>query len=55
MVYVRLASGTLHAHDTIRLMASGVESDLLELGVFRPQLVPVRRSRRARSATSRRA
>ena len=42
VVYVRLASGTLHAHDTIRLMASGVESDLLELGVFRPQLVPVR-------------
>ena len=41
VVYVRLASGTLHAHDTIRLMASGVESDLLELGVFRPQLVPV--------------
>jgi len=42
VVYVRLASGTLHAHDTIRLMASGVESDLLELGVFRPQLVPVK-------------
>ena len=41
MVYVRLAAGTLHAHDTIRLMASGVESELLELGVFRPQLVPV--------------
>jgi GTP-binding protein LepA len=41
VVHVRLASGTLHAHDTIRLMASGVESDLLELGVFRPQLVPV--------------
>ncbi len=41
VVYVRLASGTLHSHDTIRLMASGVESGLLELGVFRPQLVPV--------------
>jgi GTP-binding protein LepA len=41
VVYVRLAAGTLHAHDTIRLMASGVESELLELGVFRPQLVPV--------------
>ena len=41
IVYVRLASGTLHAHDTIRLMASGVESELLELGVFRPQLVPM--------------
>ncbi len=42
VVYVRLASGTLHAHDTIRLMASKVESGLLELGVFRPQLVPVK-------------
>ena len=42
IVYVRLAQGTLHAHDTVRLMASGVESELLELGVFRPQLVPVR-------------
>ena len=45
VVYVRLAAGTLHAHDTIRLMASGVESELLELGVFRPQLVPVRELR----------
>jgi GTP-binding protein LepA len=41
VVYVRLAAGTLHAHDTVRLMASGAESELLELGVFRPQLVPV--------------
>jgi GTP-binding protein LepA len=43
IVYVRLASGTLHDRDTIRLMASGVETELLELGVFRPQLVPVKR------------
>ncbi len=42
IVYVRLAHGRLHQHDTVRLMASGVESELLELGVFRPQLVPVR-------------
>ncbi len=41
VVYVRLESGTLHAHDRIRLMASKAEADLLELGVFRPQLVPV--------------
>ncbi|HEX9045349.1 MAG TPA: translation elongation factor 4 [Candidatus Limnocylindrales bacterium] len=41
IIYVRLAAGRLHEHDTIRLMASGVESELLELGVFRPQLVPV--------------
>jgi GTP-binding protein LepA len=41
IVYVRLAAGTLHDHDRIRLMASGAEADILELGFFRPQLVPV--------------
>ncbi len=39
--YIRLEEGTLHDHDGIRLMASGAETELLELGVFRPQLVPV--------------
>ncbi len=43
VVYVRLEQGTLHDHETIRLMASGAEAELLELGVFRPQLVPVKR------------
>ena len=41
--YVRLAAGTLHDHDVIRLMASGAEAELLELGFFRPQQVPVER------------
>ena len=41
VVYVRLAAGALHDHDRIRLMASGAEAELLELGVFRPALVPV--------------
>jgi GTP-binding protein LepA len=41
VVYVRLAEGTLRRHDQIRLMASGAEAEPLELGVFRPQLVPV--------------
>jgi GTP-binding protein LepA len=41
VVYIRLEAGTLHGHDRIRLMASGAEAELLELGVFRPQLVPV--------------
>ena len=40
--YLRLAEGTLHDHDVIRLMASGAQTELLELGVFRPQLVPVK-------------
>ncbi len=42
VTYVRLAQGTLYAHDRIRFMASRAETELLELGVFRPQLVPVR-------------
>ncbi len=41
VTYVRLAEGTLHAHERIRLMGSTAEADILELGFFRPQLVPV--------------
>jgi GTP-binding protein LepA len=41
VAYVRLAQGTLRAGETVRLMASAAESEILELGVFRPQLVPV--------------
>jgi GTP-binding protein LepA len=41
VTYVRLAAGTLRDHERIRLMGSGAETDILELGVFRPQLVPV--------------
>jgi GTP-binding protein LepA len=41
LCYIRLEQGTLHHHDVIRLMQSGAETELLELGVFRPQLVPV--------------
>jgi GTP-binding protein LepA len=43
VVHVRLASGTLEDHESVRLMASGAEAEILELGVFRPQLVPVER------------
>ena len=42
IVYIRVAQGTLHARDAVRLMGSGAEADPLELGVFRPQLVPVK-------------
>jgi GTP-binding protein LepA len=42
VTYVRLAAGTLHEHERIRLMGSGAEADILELGVFRPQMVPVK-------------
>ena len=42
VTYVRLETGTLRDDDRIRLMASAAESELLELGVFRPQPVPVK-------------
>jgi len=42
VAYVRLASGTLHDHERIRFMATGVSSEILELGYFRPQPVPTR-------------
>ena len=41
IAYVRLAQGTLQANDQIRLMGSRVNSEIVELGIFRPQLVPV--------------
>jgi len=41
VVYIRLAAGTLHDNDRVRLMASGAEAELIEMGVFRPALVPV--------------
>jgi GTP-binding protein LepA len=41
VAYLRLEAGTLPDNARIRLMASGAEAELLELGVFRPQLVPV--------------
>jgi len=43
VAYVRLAAGTIHDHDRIRFLATGTESDILELGYFRPQAVPAKR------------
>jgi GTP-binding protein LepA len=42
VAYVRLANGTLHDHERIRFMATQAESEILELGYFRPQPVPTR-------------
>jgi elongation factor 4 len=41
VAYVRLCRGTLEGQQ-VRLMGSGAQSEILELGVFRPQLVPVK-------------
>jgi GTP-binding protein LepA len=43
VAYVRLADGTLRDHERIRFMATGAESEILELGWFRPQPVPAER------------
>ncbi|MGI8928570.1 MAG: translation elongation factor 4 [Candidatus Limnocylindrales bacterium] len=42
VAYVRLFEGRLREHEQVRLMASGAQSEILEIGVFRPQLVPVK-------------
>ena len=42
VAYVRLEEGRLRSHDGLRLMASGAEFTPLEMGVFRPQLVPMK-------------
>ena len=42
VAYVRVANGALHDHERIRFMATAVESEILELGYFRPQPVPTR-------------
>jgi len=42
VAYVRLFEGRLREHEQVRLMASGAESEILEIGVFRPQLFPVK-------------
>ncbi len=41
VAYVRLFAGQLGQHEQVRLMASSAQSEILEIGVFRPQLTPV--------------
>ncbi len=43
VAYVRVANGTLHDHERIRFMATGAESEILELGYFRPGPVATKR------------
>ncbi|HEX2221301.1 MAG TPA: translation elongation factor 4 [Candidatus Limnocylindria bacterium] len=40
VAYVRLVNGALHDHERIRFMASRADSDILELGYFRPSPTP---------------
>ena len=43
VAYVRVANGTLHDHERIRFMATGAQSDILELGYFRPGPIATKR------------
>ena len=36
IAYVKIVDGTLKNGDRIRVMSNGVESEMIELGVFRP-------------------
>ena len=42
VAYVRVENGTLHDHERLRFIASDAESDILELGYFRPGPVATR-------------
>jgi GTP-binding protein LepA len=41
IAYIRVVDGTLNAGDTVRLMANGKETEMIELGTFRPAMTPV--------------
>ena len=41
IAYVKIVDGTLKNGDRIRVMSNGVESEMIELGVFRPEMTPV--------------
>lgn len=41
MIYVRVISGVLHKKQTIRLMATGKEFEISEVGIFCPNEIPV--------------
>ncbi|MGH2390933.1 MAG: translation elongation factor 4, partial [Chloroflexota bacterium] len=41
IAYVRMMHGTLRSGDRIRLLGSGAQSELMDLGSFRPMLTPL--------------
>ena len=42
IAYVKIVDGTLADGDRIRVMSNGVESEMIEIGIFRPDMTPVR-------------
>ncbi|HEX5166344.1 MAG TPA: translation elongation factor 4 [Thermomicrobiales bacterium] len=43
IAYVKIVDGVLETDSRIRVMATGKEAELLEIGVFRPNMTPVKR------------
>jgi GTP-binding protein LepA len=43
IAYVKIVDGSLEADARLRVMSTGKESELLEIGVFRPAMTPVER------------
>ena len=41
IAYLKIVDGTLKDGDRIRVMSNGVESEMIEIGVFRPDMAPV--------------
>jgi GTP-binding protein LepA len=41
IAYVKIVDGMLETDDRIRVMSTGRETDLLEVGIFRPNMTPV--------------
>lgn len=41
IAYVKVVDGVLRADDEILMMATGKKTDILELGMFRPMMVPI--------------
>ncbi len=41
IAYVKIVDGTLKNGDRIRVMSNGVESEMIEIGAFRPEMSPV--------------
>ncbi len=42
IAYLKIMDGTLKTGERIRIMSNGVESEMIEIGVFRPNMSPVR-------------
>ncbi len=41
IAYVKIVDGTLKSGTRIRIMSTGVESEMIEIGVFRPDMSAV--------------